>query len=279
MIRDPACFEWLGRPPASPAQRVVSLVPSLTDAVCRLGAGATLVGRTEYCVHPAEQLTSVPTVGGTKSTDIDQILAARPDVVLACREENVRRQALELTETVPVWLADPTGPQDAPELWAGLGAVLDREEAAARRAAEVRTALDETSWPHEPVRCRYYIWKNPWMAAGPDTYISRLLGHVGLASHAPAGKRRYPTCGEDPLADSCLHLLSTEPYEFNVPSDLAPHGAERVTPAVWQLEHGPHAVLVDGRRISWYPSCTAEGLRYAAALAAAARGTGPWPEP
>lgn len=272
------CSEWIGQPPDAPARRVVSLVPSLTDAVCRLGAGSQLVGRTEYCVHPAGELASVPTVGGTKNSAVEEILALRPDVVLASREENVRRRVLALADEVPIWLADPNGPEDTVHLWHELGAVVGCPSRARQLAAEVESALAETASNAAPVQHRYYIWKNPWMAAGPRTYISRLLAHVGLMTVVPDLSRRYPAVGDDPLADSCLHLLSTEPYEFTAPCDLVPHTAERLSSIAWRLEHGALAVLVDGRRLSWYPSCTADGLRYAAELATAARGEGSWPD-
>ncbi len=278
MIPATHCSEWIGQPHDAPARRVVSLVPSLTDAVCRLGAGSQLVGRTEYCVHPAGELESVPTVGGTKNSDVGEILGLRPDVVLASREENVQRRIMALADEVPVWLADPSGPEDSVPLWHALGAVVGRATLARQLATEVETALAETASNAAPVGHRYYIWKDPWMAAGPDTYISRLLAHVGLMTVVPSLQRRYPAVGDDPLADSCLHLLSTEPYEFTLPDDLKPHAAELTSSIAWRLEHGALAVMVDGRRLSWYPSCTAEGLRYAAKLAAAARGDGSWPD-
>ena len=79
----PVCTE-------GPPERIVSLVPSDTYNLVRLGARDRLVGRTRYCVEPAGELEDVPVVGGTKDAELEAILALRPDVVLANQEENTR---------------------------------------------------------------------------------------------------------------------------------------------------------------------------------------------
>src|ERR1700712_2970988 len=71
--------------PTSDPQRVVSLVPSLTEAVAATAPGL-LVGATDWCSHPAD--LDVPRVGGTKWPDVNRVLALRPDLVLANAEEN-----------------------------------------------------------------------------------------------------------------------------------------------------------------------------------------------
>src|SRR5256885_12098836 len=73
--------------------RVVSLCPSLTELVFDLGRGDTLVGRTKFCVRPADRVADVPSVGGTKNPKIDRIVALAPDLVLLNEEENRREDA------------------------------------------------------------------------------------------------------------------------------------------------------------------------------------------
>src|SRR5262249_58446837 len=76
---------------AAPPRRIVSLVPSWTELLFALDAGRTLVGVTEFCVHPAEGVAGVRKIGGTKNPDLRAIETLRPELVVANKEENRRR--------------------------------------------------------------------------------------------------------------------------------------------------------------------------------------------
>ena len=65
---------WMGPEAKLPARRIISLVPSLTEAVFQIGAGGRLAARTEFCVRPAEGAPSVEAVGGTKNPRVERIL-------------------------------------------------------------------------------------------------------------------------------------------------------------------------------------------------------------
>jgi iron complex transport system substrate-binding protein len=77
--------------------RIVSLCPSLTELVFDLGLGDDLVGITRYCVHPADRVGGVESVGGTKDPEVERILELRPDLVLMNDEENRLEDAEALT--------------------------------------------------------------------------------------------------------------------------------------------------------------------------------------
>ena len=79
--------------PASP-QRIVSLVPSLTEAACALGARERLVGRSRYCLHPAS-VRSLPELGGYLDPAWEHLVALRPDLVLLTQESRDTRRRLE----------------------------------------------------------------------------------------------------------------------------------------------------------------------------------------
>jgi ABC-type Fe3+-hydroxamate transport system substrate-binding protein len=103
-----------GRPVALPdrVERVVSLVPSLTEWLVAAGVGERLVGVTDWCVEPAEVVARLPKVRGTKNPDLRAIRALEPDLVVANAEEN-RRLDVERLEagglvvfvTMPVTVA------------------------------------------------------------------------------------------------------------------------------------------------------------------------------
>jgi ABC-type Fe3+-hydroxamate transport system substrate-binding protein len=108
----------LGGPP----RRVVSLVPSMTESLFALGFGATVVGATDYCIHPAEQLEDMPRVGGPKNPDIDQVVALRPDLVFVNQEENTRQLVEALLEAgLQVWLTFPQTVDEAVDVLRPLG--------------------------------------------------------------------------------------------------------------------------------------------------------------
>jgi len=262
---------WLGPPFRAPARRLVSLVPSLTHAVFELGAGSLLVGRTRYCVRPAEGVAAVEAVGGTKDPDVGRVLTLAPDLVLANREENTRRRVERIAERAPVLLTDPRSPRDVPALWRELGAVCERLEAGERLTAGVEAELARAfgAEARRAPRFVYWVWRDPWMAAGRDTYISQLLETVGFGNVAPEDRGRYPKVG--PAEISALKaevlLFPSEPYEFELPRDLEPfRGPVALAGGRWRLAGGITAVGVDGQLFSWYPSLTAEGLRTARRL-------------
>lgn len=269
--------EWLGPEFTAPARRIVSIVPSLTDAVFRLGAGDRVVARTKFCVRPRGAVEGIETVRGTKNADVARIRELAPDIVLANREENTEDRVRALAETIPVWLTDPQAPADVPALWRELGVIVGDSTVGEARARETEAAAAEVAaGAGAPLRFVYYIWKSPWMAAGHGTYISNLFEAAGWRNALPADHTRFPELSDDLVTTVATdaHLFSSEPFAFELPRHLGPLGpARRVGEGVFALDRGGLALAVDGERASWYPSLTAEGLRYAAALAEVARGT------
>lgn len=241
-------------------QRVVSLVPSLTEAVFQLGCGHVVVGRTRYCVAP-EAALAVAEVGGTKDFSVDAVRALRPDLVLAAKEENPRGKVEQLARHVPVLVADPRGPEDVPELWRLLGSVLGAAGVAETKAQEVLALLTEPPVP--PIRCVYFVWKDPFMAAGPATYVSRLLAIAGFANVVAEGSRRYPVV-DRPVAlapEVAVHFYPDEPYPFALPDDLKAWGVPLAPRGDHWLLAGRIACFpVSGADLTWYPSRTARGL-------------------
>lgn len=247
----------LGRTP----QRVVSLVPSLSEAVFQLGCGGRLVSRTDFCNSPAD-VRALPSVGGTKTFEAAAVLALKPDLVLAAKEENPKAKVEVLAAHVPVLVVQPAGPHDVPDLWRLLGAILGAEAKAQELAREVEGLLVTAAGP--PVPCVYFVWKDPFMAAGPDTYVSRLLGACGFANVVPSGSRRYPRVAA-PVAlagEVRVHFYSDEPYAFVLPAHLQDWGVSVEEEPDYFLLAGRIACFgVSGADCTWYPSRTAAGLR------------------
>ncbi|HEX8003174.1 MAG TPA: helical backbone metal receptor [Mycobacteriales bacterium] len=230
----------LGHPVAvpRPVRRVVSLVPSLTEAVAFSGL---LVGATDYCVEPAG--LDVARVGGSKYPSVPAVLDLAPDLVLANFEENREADVAALRAAgVAVWVTAPTTVPAAltslGRLLAVLGAGSPPWYAAACRAWP--------AGPPPPVRARAVvpIWRKPWMALGRDTFAGDVLARLGVANVLASSPSRYPEFAPDDLPPYDLVVLPDEPYAFG-PEDAAAFP-------------GARAAFVSGRHLTWYGPSLAE---------------------
>lgn len=233
------------------ARRIVSLVPSLTEALFALGLGERVVGVTDWCVHPAEAVAGVPKVGGTKNPSLQRIAELRPELIIANQEENRRRDVERLRERgFAVWVTYPRTVRDGVELLAEL-ALLGASPEARRRVVEPVQRAYEAARSRRRAITRVFcpIWKEPWMAVGGDTYADDLLRLCGGENvFGDRGERRYPIVREDEIvaAQPEVILLPDEPYAFG-PRDLA-ELCELPVPAA----RGRRIHLVDGTLVSWY---------------------------
>jgi ABC-type Fe3+-hydroxamate transport system substrate-binding protein len=251
---------------AGPDARIVSLVPSLTELLFDIGAGDRLVGRTGFCVHPRQQLKTVPKVGGTKSVDIEAIRDLAPTHVIVNIDENEKPTVDELAKFVPnIIVTHPLGPLDNLPLYRLFGGIFGREEGAAElceafQKTYFRTVGACADLPRE--RVLYLIWKSPWMTVSDDTYISRTLATVGWDTLPVPGGARYPHVELTPelLGSVDRVLLSSEPYAFR------DRHLEEIRVLMVAMQERPpiHVSLIDGEMTSWYGSRAIEGLRYLA---------------
>jgi len=231
--------------------RIVSLVPSLTEALFDLGLGARVVGVTDWCVHPAAGVAALPKVGGTKDTDVAAVLALRPDLVIANHEENTRRTVERLRAAgAPVWVTYPRTVADGAALLRELAGLGAGEEALAGVVEPVEQAVAEArrALPATPVRVFCPIWRDPWMSVGPDTYAHDLITLSGGANvFAERRERRYPIVTLDQVVAAApeVILLPDEPYAFG-PRDVEELRRLQV-PAAPDNIH-----CIDGTWVSWY---------------------------
>ena len=224
--------------------RVVSLVPSLTEAVAVTAPGL-LVGATDWCSHPAG--LDVARIGGTKNPDVPAVLALRPDLVLANEEEN-RAPDLEALRAAGAEVLVT----EVRTLDQGLDALGDVLAAcgAPRRPrwlAEAEEEWDAVEPVGEDVTAVVPIWRRPWMVLGRDTFAGDVLARLGVRNVFADDGERYPKLAkDDPAAvDADLVVFPDEPYAFT-PDD---------GPEAW-----PHCrpVFVSGRHLTWYGPSLAE---------------------
>ena len=248
----------LGEPvPLAGAPRtIVSLVPSLTEAIAA-SAAELLVGATDYCVHPAG--LDVARVGGSKYPAVGRVLDLVPDLVVANSEENRPQDVARLrADGIPVWVT--AAPATVP---GGLASV--------RRLLTQGLGLAEPDWlvaaedrwrdtvPRKATAI-VPVWRKPWVVVGRDTFAGDVLLRLGVGNAYADHADRYPRPPLDELTSRLAEgradvvVLPDEPYEFT-----ASDGPEAFP--------GARCVLVSGRDLTWYgPSLVDAWDRLSAAL-------------
>lgn len=259
----------LGRPVrlAGAPQRIVSLVPSLTEYLFAIGAGDRLVGVTDFCIEPAEQVACLPKVRGTKNPDRAAILALHPDLVLAAKEENRERDVVALEAAgIPVYVTDIRSVAGALDQLSEVARLVEAERRAEPLLTEIRAALTlarEISARQSPRRVLAFIWRDPWMAIGRDTYADDLLRLCGAENLALRLPDRYPRAALDAFLqlDPEVILLPDEPYRFTADDCESFKPFADVAAIRLGSIH-----LCDGKLLTWYGPRTAEALRWLADL-------------
>jgi ABC-type hemin transport system substrate-binding protein len=231
------------------SRRIVSLVPSISETLCDLGLRDQLVGCTSFCVEPRDLHRTSTRVGGTKDFDPALIRSLVPTHILCNQEENPREPILELAREIPTLVTFPKGPEDVPGMLRDIGRFLECETE--KEAVAIESLLN-TPKRHPSRRFLYMIWQNPYMIAGPDSYISRTLESIGWVN-AYEGTERYPALDIEAMA-ACkadIILLSSEPYPFRI------RDAKKLK-AQWPL--APRLARIDGQMLSWFGTRTREAL-------------------
>ena len=222
-------------PLTAPAARVVSLVPSLTEALA-VSAPDVLVGATDWCTHPAD--LAVARVRGTKNPDLAAIRALAPDLVVANQEENRELDVRRLREAgVAVWV---TRIETVEESLDSMSRLFSTALGLADPPWLVQAMALWSAPVGERLRVAVPIWRDPWMVVGASTYTDDLLARAGLVNVMSGREGRYPSVTTDDIdgAGADVVLLPDEPYVFTA-------------------DDGPEALrtptrLVSGRLLTWY---------------------------
>lgn len=242
--------------------RVISMVPSWTETL--LWAGVDVVGRTRFCIHPADRVASIPVVGGTKDIRWPKVAPLHPDLLLLDQEENPKGMA----EASPVlfYATHVTGIKSLPSELKNLSSKLGNQnlDELANRVSTLLHHLPQCHditqlpgirewWVHPKTEIKtvlYVIWRNPWMIVTRDTFIGSVLGVLGVGALLPQREAKYPKIDlaeYDP--SSTLLLFSTEPYPFAKDrTDLQALGYP--------------CALVDGESYSWFGLRTVRFLEH-----------------
>lgn len=234
--------------------RIVSLVPSQTELLVDLGLRDNIVGVTKFCVHPNKLRKEKTIVGGTKNVHFEKVKALNPDIVICNKEENTEEIVIELEKIAPVWVSDISNISECIEMINRLGEVFEVSQSALEISSKILSELKAFRAFSEKLPIKkvvYLIWKDPYMAAGRDTFINELLELNRFENLFTDENSRYPEVREELLRQAETILLSTEPFPFK-----QKHVSE------FQKEFKAEVKLVDGEFFSWYGSRMTKAFEY-----------------
>lgn len=229
-------------------KRIVSLVPSQTELLFDLGLEEQIVGITKFCVHPFHFKSTKTIVGGTKNVKFDKIKALQPDIIIANREENTQEMVEELQTICPVWVTNIVTIEDNLQMIIDFGKLFNKRVEAQKWLDKISFGLNDFRQfisDKEVQKVAYFIWANPYMVAGKDTFINELLKLNKFDNIYANREERYPEVIVQKMriqGDPEIVFLSSEPFPFN-----DEHAFE-----LGRFTHHAKTVFVDGEMFSWY---------------------------
>lgn len=163
---------------ATPAKRIISLAPHLTEQLFAIGAGEYIVGAVDYSDYP-EAAKTIPRVGSYTNFDMERILSLNPDLVVGWRSGNHPQQLARLEEMrITVYRSEPLHLEDIASGMLKLGELTGKSEQAGEQAESFRQKL---AWLREATQGRstravfYQIWNQPLMTVSGDDLINEVI--------------------------------------------------------------------------------------------------------
>lgn len=224
-------------------ERIISLVPSQSEFLWDIGLKNEIIGITKFCIHPGEMFSKVERIGGTKTLNIEKIRSLKPDLIIGNKEENEKEQIEILQKEFNVWMSDIYSLNDSLKMMDEIGKMTGREKESKKVIEKIRSGFKDSKAPTFG-KAIYLIWKDPFIAAGKNTFIDEMLSYCGFENAIK--ETRYPqiTAEKISLIRPEYILLSSEPYPF----------AEKHIQELKRFCTDSKIILADGEFFSWYGS-------------------------
>lgn len=234
--------------------RIISLVPSQTELLYDLGLRDEVIGITKFCIHPDEWFRRKQRVGGTKNLKIDLIKSLNPDLILANKEENLKEEIEILQNDFNVYVSDISTINEALQMIEDIGKLVHCQQKSIEIVNGIKAEMMTQSRleKKDKIDALYFIWQNPYMVAGNDTFIHDMMLEAGFNNLVK--QNRYPmmTLEEIKSINPTVIMLSSEPFPF-----ADKHIIE------WQMQlPNTKIILVDGELFSWYGSRMLKSFQY-----------------
>jgi len=234
--------------------KIISLCPSITETLCDLGLSEKVVGRTKYCIHPKDDVQNIPIVGDIKNVSLDKIKEINPDIVFALKQENDKETIEKIAENFPVFVFDICSVEDSQKMIISMGQICNIETSATSMFNKIKQKLSNINKLENPLKYIYFVWKNPYMAAGKETFIDSHLSKYGLLNCIENYPQNYATLDENDFSqlDPDIIFLPSEPFVFkeNDKFELQQHFPDK------------KILLVEGEMFCWFGSRLVKSIDY-----------------
>ena len=236
---------------------IVSLVPSITETLYDLNLEDNIVGITKFCVHPIHFKHTKAIVGGTKTINIEAIKSLQPDLVFCNKEENTPEIIKQLQEFTQVFVTDIKSIEDSILMIKSIGLLLKRRVEADLLVHKINLKLNDYKLfikNFEVKKAAYFIWYNPWMAAGNKTFINNLLS-LNKFDNIYTNKESYPIIEPKKIrleGDPDVVFFSSEPFPFK----------DKHVFEMGRHTHHAISIYVDGEMFSWFGSRLLKSFDY-----------------
>ena len=165
-----------------PAERIISLAPSLTELVYAAGAGARLIGVVEYSDYPASA-DSLPVVGRFNGLDIERILELKPDLIVAWQSGNPKSSITQLKNlNLEVYVAEPKNLSSIASHIEKLSVLTGTESKAQIAIQEFNRIYGELKREYNnksKVEVFYQLWDRPIITVGGNELINDIIELCG----------------------------------------------------------------------------------------------------
>ncbi len=227
-------------------QRIISLVPSITELLFDLELEKRIVGVTKFCVHPIEKTKTIAQIGGTKDFDVTKILALKPDLVIANKEENTKDEILKLAKKVPVFVTHVTDLLSALQMIEQVSQITNTTKEGLQIIQTIKDQFQKLKVPKKLKKAIYLIWRKPYMTVNGNTFVHDMMLRAGFQNLFSEKKESYPVITAEEIKQSGAEiiLLCSEPYRF----------IEKHLPEFLDLLPNADIRLVDGEMFTWYGS-------------------------
>ena len=174
--------------------RVISLIPCITETLFHLGIGDKIVGRTNQCLLPkSDLLNSIPIIGSPKVPDQQLMKNIKPDLIICSQDENSINEFDNYKQLTRVWTIQPKTIKNVLELILQIGKIFDvteNSELLVKQIVEFLNQLKQSD-DEKKLKAAYLLWKDPFKTINHDTYISDILRHSGFINVFSDEEDRY----------------------------------------------------------------------------------------
>lgn len=240
-------------------KRIVSLVPSQTELLIDLGLESSVFGITKFCVHPPYLRKKKSVLGGTKQVNFSKIKELEPDIILCNKEENTKDIVSELEKIAPVHISDINTIKQCFELINMYGELFKVQVKAQQLIERIEKERGDFRLTFTELRLKvaYFIWKNPYMVVGSETFINEMLSEAGF-KNVFEDDIRYPEIelNHPKLLEADAIFLSSEPFPFK----------EKHVMYLRAQFPQKQILIVDGELFSWYGSRLLKSYSYFSTL-------------